>query len=87
VSRIRPYVFGATMLGLVWHPQAAVAQCAMCRAALLNSPDTQQLIVGLRQGVAVLLAVPLIISVIVLRRLRRPQRKMVRAIIPAATKE
>ena len=49
----------------------AFAQCAMCRASLLHSQGGAELIEGLRQGIVLLLAIPLIIVAIVLIRLRR----------------
>jgi hypothetical protein len=49
----------------------ALAQCAMCRASLLNSEGGAELIAGLRQGVVLLLAAPLVIAAVVLIGLRR----------------
>ena len=37
----------------------AMAQCAMCRTGLMNSPEGQQLIAGFNSGILLLLAVPL----------------------------
>ncbi len=39
----------------------AQAQCAMCRTALANSPEGQQLIAAFNKGILLLLAVPLVI--------------------------
>ena len=52
-------------------PLSAWAQCAMCRASLLNSQGGGELLEGLRQGVIFLLAIPLIIAAMVLIRLQR----------------
>jgi hypothetical protein len=66
----------ATFAALVVPVSAASAfgQCAMCRAALLNSRDGAALIEGLRQGIVLLLAIPLLITAAVLIRLRRAAR-------------
>ena len=53
---------------------SAFAQCAMCRAALLNSRGGAELIEGLRQGIVLLLAIPLLITATVLIRLKRAAR-------------
>ena len=62
-------------------PAIAAAQCAMCRATLLSSPEAQALIGGLRQGTILLLLAPFAIVVLVVRRLRRGR------IIASATAE
>jgi len=49
----------------------AQAQCAMCRTALANSPEGQQLIAAFNTGILFLLAVPLVIFGSVVFMLRR----------------
>ena len=58
-------------LALPISTMSAFAQCAMCRASLLHSQGGTELMEGLRQGVVVLLAMPLIIAALVLIRLQR----------------
>ncbi len=44
---------------------AAFAQCAMCRTAMLNSPEGQKLARGFNDGILFLLSVPFfVVSVI-----------------------
>lgn len=59
------------VLGVPVSAASAFAQCAMCRTALLNSPGAANLIEGLRQGIVLLLAIPLLITATVLIRLKR----------------
>jgi len=66
--------FLLAMCGIVVLPISAAAQCAMCRAALLNSQGGAELIAGLRQGIFLLLAIPLLITATVLIRLKRASR-------------
>ena len=61
-------------LALPLSTMSALAQCAMCRASLLHSQGAVELIEGLRQGIVLLLAIPLIIAAIVLIRLKRAAR-------------
>ena len=63
--------FLLAMLGAIGLPISAAAQCAMCRASLLNSQGGAELIEGLRQGIVLLLAIPLLITATVLIRLQR----------------
>ena len=51
------------------------AQCAMCRASLLHSQGVAELLAGLRQGIVLLLAMPLVIAAMVVLRLRRAARE------------
>jgi hypothetical protein len=67
----RLLIAAAATLAALTHPAIAAAQCAMCRATLLSSPEAQALIGGLRQGTILLLLVPFAIVVLVVRRLRR----------------
>jgi hypothetical protein len=59
---------------LLFSAASALAQCAMCRASLLHSQGGAELIEGLRQGIVLLLAIPLIIAASVLIRLQRAAR-------------
>lgn len=66
MTRYRRFSFWVAA-AIAWSQSAvAFAQCAMCRASLLHSQGGAELIAGLRQGVLLLLAVPLVISAIVL---------------------
>jgi len=47
------------------------ALCAMCQATLANSPGAAALIEGLRQGIFLLLVIPLLIVAAVWMRLKR----------------
>ena len=47
------------------------ALCAMCQATLAGSPDAAALIEGLRQGIFLLLAIPLLIAAAFWMRLKR----------------
>ena len=42
---------------LLWLPESASAQCAMCRS-LLKSPEGQRMIAAFRSGILLMLAVP-----------------------------
>jgi hypothetical protein len=73
----RPHRFSSVLLAALAAPLFATlthAQCAMCRASLLNSQGGAELIEGLRQGIILLLAIPLIIAASVLIRLKRAAR-------------
>jgi len=63
-----------TALGLLFSTTSVFAQCAMCRASLLHSQGGTELIEGLRQGIVLLLAIPLIIAASILIRLQRAAR-------------
>lgn len=74
----RSFRFGPAVLAAIVLPLAqasAFAQCAMCRAALLGSREGAALIAGLRQGIVLLLAIPLIITALVLIRIKRAARQ------------
>ena len=66
-------VFVAALL-LLWLPEAASAQCAMCRS-LLKSPEGQRMIAAFRGGILLLLAAPFTvfgtIAVLAVRAQRR----------------
>ena len=51
------------------------AQCAMCRTALTNSPEGQEMIAGFDNAILFLLAVPLVIFGTVVFLLWRAARK------------
>jgi hypothetical protein len=70
--RFRVVLF--TAFALLFSTTPAFAQCAMCRASLLHSQGGAELIEGLRQGIVLLLAIPLIIAASVLIRLKRAAR-------------
>jgi len=57
----------------------AAAQCAMCRTALLNSPESRELIAAFDSGILFLLAVPFAIFGSVIFLLWRASRKRLRA--------
>ncbi len=42
-------------------PEIVAAQCAMCRTALLNSPEGQQLASSFNRGILFLLAAPFVV--------------------------
>jgi hypothetical protein len=66
---------GLACLGMV--PEV-LAYCAACQSNLFNSPEGRQLVGGLQQGVAFLLAVPVMIAATVgflLLRARREQQR------------
>lgn len=51
---------GATVALLVAAPQLVFSQCAMCRTALLNSPEGQALAAGFNSGILFLLGAPFV---------------------------
>jgi hypothetical protein len=61
---------------VLWLPDSASAQCAMCRRAL-QSPEGQQMVAAFRSGILVLLAAPFslvgIVAALVLKMQRRRQ--------------
>ena len=67
-------VFAAMLALLVLAPDAALAQCAMCRRAL-QSPEGQQMVAAFRSGILVLLAAPFtlvgVIAALIVRMTRR----------------
>jgi hypothetical protein len=67
---------GATLAAVAqpFFALSAFAQCSMCRASLLNSQGGADLIEGLRQGIILLLAIPLLIAATVLIRWKRARR-------------
>jgi hypothetical protein len=74
VQMTQPFRFLLATLGAVVLPVSVAAQCAMCRASLLNSQGGAELIEGLRQGIFLLLAIPLAITAAVLIRLKQAAR-------------
>ena len=61
---------------VLWLPDSASAQCAMCRRAL-QSPEGQQMVAAFRSGILVLLAAPFsivgVIAALVVKMQRRRQ--------------
>jgi hypothetical protein len=59
---------------VLWLPDPASAQCAMCRRAL-QSPEGQQMVAAFRSGILVLLAAPFslvgVIAALVVKMRRR----------------
>jgi len=75
MDRTKALVVAAAMLALlVFAPDTALAQCAMCRRAL-QSPEGQQMVAAFRSGILVLLAAPFsligVIATLVVRMQRR----------------
>lgn len=68
-------VLGAVVMFVV--PEAASAQCAMCRRAL-QSPEGQQMAAALRSGILLLLAAPFLafgtVATLAIRSQRRSHR-------------
>ena len=66
----------AIVATLLWLPDSASAQCAMCRRAL-QSPEGQQMVAAFRSGILVLLAAPFslvgVIAALVVKMQRRRQ--------------
>lgn len=64
----------AAVVLLLLMPDAAAAQCAMCRRAL-QSPEGQQMVAAFRSGILVLLAAPFsligVVAVLVAKMQRR----------------
>ena len=56
---------------LLFPARPGFALCAMCQATLANSPGAAALIEGLRQGIFLLLVIPLLIVAAVWMRLKR----------------
>jgi hypothetical protein len=68
-TRVSAWV-GAAAVWLAATP-AALAQCAMCKSGLLNSPEGQLMARGFNRGILFMLAAPLVIvGTIVLLLLR-----------------
>ncbi|HET9830558.1 MAG TPA: hypothetical protein VFP91_02560 [Vicinamibacterales bacterium] len=67
-------VAGALLGVLLFAPEPALAQCAMCRRAL-QSPEGQQMVAAFRSGILVLLAAPFsllgVVAMLVVRMRRR----------------
>jgi len=73
---------GLACLGIV--PEA-LAYCTACQVNMFNSPEGRQLIGGLQQGVAFLLAVPVIIAATVGFLLWRAQRQKLRGLLKTSS--
>jgi len=61
-------------VALVLAPEAASAQCAMCRRAL-QSPEGQQMVAAFRSGILVLLAAPFSLVAVIATLVVRMQRR------------
>jgi hypothetical protein len=57
MARGSAFAAAAIVVAMVLTPEAASAQCAMCRRAL-QSPEGQQMVAAYRSGILVLLAAP-----------------------------
>ena len=67
--------FAVVLLGLPFlSPQVALAQCAMCRRALL-SPEGQQVVAAFRSGILFLLIAPFAVFVTIAVLAVRAQRR------------
>lgn len=53
---------GAAAALLIIGRDAALAQCAMCRTALLNSPEGQQIAAGFNRGILFLFVAPFLVA-------------------------
>jgi hypothetical protein len=62
------------VVALVLAPEAASAQCAMCRRAL-QSPEGQQMVAAFRSGILVLLAAPFSLIAVIATLVVRMQRR------------
>jgi hypothetical protein len=67
-------VFVAMLALLVFVPDTALAQCAMCRRAL-QSPEGQQMVAAFRSGILVLLAAPFSLLAVIAALVVRMQRR------------
>ena len=67
----------AIVVAMVLAPDAASAQCAMCRRAL-QSPEGQQMVAAFRSGILVLLAAPFslvgVVATLIVKMQRRRKR-------------
>jgi hypothetical protein len=72
-----PALVVASVLVVVLLPDAAFAQCAMCRRAL-QSPEGQQMVAAFQSGILILLAAPAVVfaavATIAVRMARRRDR-------------
>lgn len=59
MTRLSAWI-GAAAAWLAVTP-AVLAQCAMCKTGLLNSPEGQQMARGFNRGIVFLLAAPLLV--------------------------
>ena len=64
----------AIVLAIVLMPDAATAQCAMCRRAL-QSPEGQQMVAAFRSGILVLLAAPFSLVGVIATLIVKMQRR------------
>jgi hypothetical protein len=64
----------ALVAAIVLMPDAASAQCAMCRRAL-QSPEGQQMVAAFRSGILVLLAAPFSLVGVIAALIVRMQRR------------
>lgn len=55
------WAFGA-VAALLIRSDTALAQCAMCRTALLNSPEGQIIAAGFNRGILFLFAAPFLVA-------------------------
>ena len=75
MDRTKALAVAAAMLALLaFAPDAALAQCAMCRRAL-QSPEGQQMVAAFRSGILVLLAAPFSLVGVIAALVVKMQRK------------
>ncbi len=58
----KPILWAALGAALLLAPDGLWAQCAMCRTALLNSPEGQKLAQGFNTGILFLLSAPFMVG-------------------------
>ena len=76
----RAVLAAVVLFALLWLPETAFAQCAMCRRAL-QSPEGQQMIAAFRGGILFLLAAPFaVFSTIAVLAVRTRRRRLVHSI-------
>ena len=61
-KRAAAWVAMGVAVALLVVPEALAAQCAMCKTALLNSPEGQQMASGFNRGILFLLGAPLLVD-------------------------
>lgn len=68
----RVFLTAASVAAALRSSHPVLAQCAMCRSTLINSPEGQKLLASFNAGVLLLLATPFLIVVIIAALIVRP---------------
>ena len=73
-GRAAAWVVAGLVVAALVVPEVVAAQCAMCRTALLNSPEGQQMAGGFNRAILFLLSAPFVVTAAVAFLIFRARR-------------